>query len=378
MIDIIDYCDKEQIPAIMISIDFEKCFDTIEFSAIEGALRYFGFGERFVTMILLLYTQFQTAIVHNGNISPFFTPTRAIHQGCALSGYIFLLNTEILAMKIQECKSIKRIPLIDQFINPVSQFVDDMCLFTLADGETLDSISNILESFEQHTGLKTNFEKTCIYHLGSVKDSSFQPKTTKNFRWADTKIMALGVLLDDSAQNYKEVFEKVTAILNTWKNRKISLIGKTVIINALIVLLFVYKMQVLPFIPDKLIRNFHQIITNFIWNGRKPEIRTEVLQALKVNAGLRLVDLRSRDVALKIAWVKRLIEMSPTDNSFMLAYYHIKPKIIFSEFWHLNVKEKHIDGVCNAKGFWKSISAAWSCLNFHHPKDIHEIIVQRL
>ena len=35
MIDVIQHCDFEDIPAIMVSIDFEKCFDTIEFTAIE-------------------------------------------------------------------------------------------------------------------------------------------------------------------------------------------------------------------------------------------------------------------------------------------------------------------------------------------------------
>ena len=141
MIDIIEYCDREQINAIMISIDFEKCFDNIEFTAIEGALQYFGFGQNFIQMVKLLYCQFKTAVVHNGEITDFMNPTRAIHQGCAVSGYIFLLNAEILATLIQNNKDIKCIPIDGTTIDPVSQFVDDMCLFMMVDARSLEIIS---------------------------------------------------------------------------------------------------------------------------------------------------------------------------------------------------------------------------------------------
>ena len=60
----------------MISIDFKKCFDKIEFTAIEGALQYFGFGQNFIQMVKLLYCQFETAVVHNGEITDFMNPTR--------------------------------------------------------------------------------------------------------------------------------------------------------------------------------------------------------------------------------------------------------------------------------------------------------------
>ena len=63
---------------------------------------------------------------------------RAIHQGCAVSGYIYLLNAEILATLIQNNKDVKCIPIDGTTIDPVSKFVDDMCLFTMADARSLD------------------------------------------------------------------------------------------------------------------------------------------------------------------------------------------------------------------------------------------------
>ena len=42
---------------LIMTIDFEKCFDRIAYSAIFGSLRHFGFGEKYIEMIRLLFTQ---------------------------------------------------------------------------------------------------------------------------------------------------------------------------------------------------------------------------------------------------------------------------------------------------------------------------------
>ena len=45
-IEIIEYTKKHNIPAAIMSIDFEKCFDRIEHSAIIGALAYWSFVKK--------------------------------------------------------------------------------------------------------------------------------------------------------------------------------------------------------------------------------------------------------------------------------------------------------------------------------------------
>ena len=41
---IISYTDIEQIPGLLLFIDFEKAFDTLEWSFIEKTLNYYNFG----------------------------------------------------------------------------------------------------------------------------------------------------------------------------------------------------------------------------------------------------------------------------------------------------------------------------------------------
>ena len=68
----------------------------------------------------------------------------------------------------------------------------------------------------------------------------------KNLKWADGKVKALGVWLcidceESKKKNYEEKVHKVEAdILNNWRNKRLTLIGKIAVIKALAASQFVY------------------------------------------------------------------------------------------------------------------------------------------
>ena len=62
VLDLIYKAIEDDSEHVLVSIDFTKCFDLISFDAIFGALRYFGFGDKFVKMVKVGYTNF-TAVV---------------------------------------------------------------------------------------------------------------------------------------------------------------------------------------------------------------------------------------------------------------------------------------------------------------------------
>ena len=45
MLDIMHQAEKEDLEAIVLSLDFVKCFDKCSFSILHGSLDFFGFGE---------------------------------------------------------------------------------------------------------------------------------------------------------------------------------------------------------------------------------------------------------------------------------------------------------------------------------------------
>ena len=249
-----------------------KCFDSIEFTAIQGALNYFHFGPYFMKMIMTLYANFRTSVLHNGFQSDYIYPTHDIHQGCAVSSYLYILNAEILSTNIKSNVNIKGIP-IGNITEMVVQYVDDMTVATLFDTNSVNAIVNELEDFRNNTGLKANYEKTTIFCIGKAKFTNKKLNLNQRFKWADMDINILGITLDDQEllKSYSKVLNKTETITKIWAQRPLTRKGKIVVLNSLIGSLLVYKMQVLPTIDKNIQIRINRIIEQFIWNSRKPK-----------------------------------------------------------------------------------------------------------
>ena len=322
--DLISYVESEQIPAIMITIDFRKAFDTVEKTAIIGVMHYFGFGDNFINLILLLYKGFSTKVLNNGRLSESFSLSRQIHQGCTASGYIFVLIVETLAHKLKEDTEIKKIE-IDGESDLLSQYVDDITIFLKYDNISLQRVVNILREFALSTGLKVNYDKSIVYKIGGAKHLP-NLKVDGPLKWSTDQISILGIDLDSSSseQTISRTIEKMVSITKTWKQRGLSLIGKVNLLSSLFGSLLVYPMQVLGKITQRLVKRIEQLLNEFIWSGRKPKIKLKVLQSDKADGGLNLFDPLTKDTALKTVWVKRFTLMEPFTQN--LALYSIKPK----------------------------------------------------
>ena len=95
--EIISYLNRKNKPGIIAIIDFEKCFDRIEHKAIRGALKYFNFGDYFIDLVFLLFTNMRLFNTNNGFSSKFLNKKRGINQGCNASPGIYLLCSEVMA-----------------------------------------------------------------------------------------------------------------------------------------------------------------------------------------------------------------------------------------------------------------------------------------
>ena len=103
-------------------------------------------------------------------MSDTFTPERGCKQGDPISAYIFILCTEILALKIKSNPKIKGIT-IDRYEFRISQYADDTSLLLDGSEESLFEALLTLEWFEKISGLRINFNKTQVIWIGSKKYS---------------------------------------------------------------------------------------------------------------------------------------------------------------------------------------------------------------
>ena len=72
--DIFTHAKDNNLPGMLLLVDFEKAFDSVNFQFIVTTLEIFGFGEVFIKWITIILgikpgTNFQAVTVVNGNIS---------------------------------------------------------------------------------------------------------------------------------------------------------------------------------------------------------------------------------------------------------------------------------------------------------------------
>lgn len=81
-------------------IDFEKAFDTAEWSFIQNVLKCFNFGPCIRKWVSVLWGDVESAVVNGGYSPNYFQVSRRVWQGCKLSLLLFVLGIEILVQKI--------------------------------------------------------------------------------------------------------------------------------------------------------------------------------------------------------------------------------------------------------------------------------------
>ncbi len=84
------YTDIENIPGIMIFVDFEKAFDSIQWHYIEQGLKRVKFSPTFQKWFQILYNDVSSCVINNGRSASYFTLGRGVRQGDPLSAYLFI------------------------------------------------------------------------------------------------------------------------------------------------------------------------------------------------------------------------------------------------------------------------------------------------
>ena len=123
--------EYKKIPGILLFVDFEKAFDTIEWEFIQKVLKLMNFGPIIRKWISILYNDVESGEINGGFMTNFFKISRGVRQGCPLSPLLFVLAVEILAEKIRQSSSCRGIELPHSVEAKISQFADDTTLICI-------------------------------------------------------------------------------------------------------------------------------------------------------------------------------------------------------------------------------------------------------
>ena len=125
MYDIISQTEVQDKPGMVLLLDFEKAFDSVSWNYIIKVLQFFNFGEYFIHLVKIIFTNIKLCVIQHGFFSEFFSIGRGCRQGDPASPYIFLLCVEIMGLMIRENRNITGIYLFDTEYKLI-QYADDL------------------------------------------------------------------------------------------------------------------------------------------------------------------------------------------------------------------------------------------------------------
>ncbi len=306
IIDIMDYLKLNEKSGLIGFLDFEKAFDSLEWSFIFKTLKVLNFGPSIIHWTEVIYKDISVCVTNNGFSSEFFKLHRGIRQGCPLSAYLFILSVEILAQNIKDNKNIKGIT-IGQHECKIAQMADDTTVF-IKDIISLHNLLNVLFIFKQAAGLRLNKGKTEIMWLG-IKGHR---KKAFDLKWTENNVFALGISFsfdrkEMEMQNLWQKLEKMKSCLKLWQQRDLSLKGKITVVKSFALPLINYVTSPLP-VPNTFIKEVESSIFKFIWKNKPDKINRQVMCLPYDKGGLKMPNIEIYIQAQKIMWVKRLLK----------------------------------------------------------------------
>ncbi len=363
--DLIEYYKNTNNKAMLLFLDFEKAFDSIEWPFLHKTLHYLNFGESFIRWITTLYNNCNSCILNYGHATEFFHLQRGMRQGCPLSPYLFILCAEMMAHLIRKDPKIQGIK-INNMEFKINQYADDTVLFLDPNKQNILNTLESLTLFSRASGLNINVDKSEAISIG--KDYGMKPEWMNDLdiKWHNDKVKFLGIYVGNNSDqlvdlNYKSAIKNMETTLNMWRIRDLSIIGKITILKALGMSQLVYMSTALQDPPAQIVKEIETIMYTFLWNGKKDRIKRKTIIAEYEKGGLKMPHYPTFCESLKISWVRRYL--TTTNDVIWKTIIDEKTCGLGFFLWECNINQADCKKLPLTL-FWKDVFKAWSKLNY--------------
>lgn len=372
--DIIQYLENTDQRGLLLLVDFEKAFDSLEWEYIDRMIKAFNFGKNLLGWVKTFYKNASSCVINNGHFSEFFNLEKGCRQGDPLSPYLFIMAIEPLAVRIKN-SNINGIK-VGTVEHVIGQYADDT--FILMDGteQSFRATMGIFERFRCCSGLKMNVDKTKAVWLGAGARDRSPICSDLNVQWSrGFELLGIKFIVDNMkdcvAANLKDILVKITRLLNSYKKRNLTLVGKVTVIKTLAVSKLIHVFSVLPSPNNSVVKKMNEMFTEFIWNSKTGKVNRNLLAQDKLTGGLKLTHIATLIEALKIKWVKDILEQK---EGWADIFKHCAGSQYNDGMWQLDEKSLIIlkKKVSNFNPFWADMIGAWAKLvkAFNNPEDV--------
>ena len=363
--DLIYHLDSNDLPGLLVSIDFEKAFDSISWSYMQNVLKIFGFGDSLCQWVKAFYVDIKSYVIVNGKVSERFIIERGCRQGDPISPYLFILCAEILACRIREDKNIKGVKLEDSEYK-ISQFADDTCFTLEGDKRSYETLFTTLSMFANVSGLKLNYSKTCNVWLGSKKNSQDIFLENLEMEWNPPKFKILGIWFTNDVRcmteiNTKDRLLEAKRLFNIWSKRCSTPLGRVAVLKSLILSKLIFLWMLLPNPPDTIIHQLQKMSIEFVWDNKRDKIKRNVSIHPVEEGGINIPYIKAYIYSLKLTWLSKLFPCK--NHKWMKLLTYACPDINLATFFGAEYLKRK-----KANPFWRDVFNAY--IAFHEKIEI--------
>ena len=320
---IIDYCEQTGKNGCIVALDQEKAYDKIAHDYLWRVLEHMNFPETFTNMIKELYKNAKTRVMVNGVVPTPIEIMRGVRQGDPMSCLLYDLAIEPLAQKLRS-SNLKGfdIPGVKDKVL-ASLFADDTLIY-LSEEDDITELRKIIETFCTASTAKFNLEKTEYLPIGKPEHRLrvFNERKLNNKPGNEVEeglrivkdgesMRTLGAWVGNKVDvhpQWESILDRQRRVMEVWNDARLSHGGKELILKILVQSLALYLATVNGMPKDVETRMTRQM-RSFLWDGKKNGyMRWDEVIAPKEQGGLNVPDIKLRNEAIEIMWLKRYLK----------------------------------------------------------------------
>lgn len=320
-----EYAEAVEEDGLIIALDQEKAYDKICHAYLFDVMEKYNFPENLIKSIKSLYDSAETIVILNGVKSEPFKVTRGVRQGDPMSCLLFNIAIEPLANALRKSPKLKgyTIPGLEERII-ATLFADDTTIY-LSKDDKFEDLKEILDKWCKASGARFNVMKTEIIPIGSpgyrekvistrVYNEVAAPIDASVHIAKDREpVRLLGAWIGndvDDAAVWSKNLDKIREALERWQKSNPTMMGKRHIINMTVGGITQY-MTAAQGMPERVEKSIAKMMTDFLWDGKRASLSLDNLARPLEEGGLKILDLRARNEAIDIIWLKGYLTLGP-------------------------------------------------------------------
>ena len=153
-----------------------------------------------------------------------------------------------------------------------------------------------------------------------------------------------------STINYEGQLQEINQVLSIWKKRQLTPLWKITVIKTLVISKITHLFTTLPDPSAAFLREFENVLFQFLWNGKRSKIKTTVVCKPYEEGGFRMLDVYSFLTTMKLRWLRRINVNDSILKTFVLSMY---PELCTPSRFESEYVKNVIHGLQNP--FWKYV-----------------------